>query len=176
MDAVEALTAFAELERRALELYRRFAALYAGTPELAAMWREMSDTEAAHFATLTLAADMVQMEPGGVAAPPSLAPGSLDAARAVLQSAERKATEGVLPAGEAVQLALVLESSELPRIMDLLAWVPGRAKGSVTTGVAAGLEAHLQCLERLATASGRADVAEKARALHAVARDLPRAF
>ena len=175
MEAADALASLAELERRALELYRRFAALYAGTPELAAMWREMSDTEAAHFATLTLAADMVQMEPGGVAAPPSLAPGSLDAARAVLQSAERKAAEGILPAGEAVQLALVLESSELPRIMDLLAWVPGRTKGSVTTGIVASLGAHLQCLERLATASGRSDVAEKARGLQALARNLPRA-
>ena len=174
MDAVEALMAFAEFERRALELYRCFAALYAGTPELAALWREMSDIEAAHFATLSLAADMVQMEGGGAAVPPSLTPGSLDATRAILQNADQKAADGTLPAGEAVQLALLLESSELPRIMDILAWLPGRAKASVGSGIAAGLEGHLQCLERLAHASGRADVAEKSRALQALARGITR--
>lgn len=170
MDAVQALTAFAELEKRALELYRRFAALYAGTPALAALWREMSDIEAAHFATLSLAADMVQMDPGGAPTPPSLTPGSLDATRAILQNAEQKAADGTLLAGEAVQLALLLESSELPRIADLLAWVPSRARASVGSGIAAGLEAHLQCLERLAAASGRADVAGKARALQTIAK------
>ncbi len=172
MNALEALTAFAEFERRALELYRRLAALYAGTPELTGMWREMSDIEAAHFATLSLAADMVQMEGGVPAPPPSLTPGAWDAARKILEDAERKAADGGLPAGEAAQLALVLESSELPRIADLLAWLPGRARASIGSGIAAGLEAHLQCLERLAAASGRADVAEKARALQALARNI----
>jgi hypothetical protein len=174
MDAIQVLTAFAEFEKRALELYRRFAALYAGTPALAALWREMSDIEAAHFATLSLAADMVQMDPGGAPTPPSLTPGSLDATRKILEDAERKAADGTLPPGEAAQLALVLESSELPRIMDLLAWLPDRAKASVGSGIAAGLEEHLRCLERLAGACARADVAEKARALQALTRALVR--
>ncbi len=170
MDAAGALTAFAEFERRALDLYRRFATLYAGTPDLATMWREMSDVEAAHFATLTLAVDMMRMEPGGVAVPPQLTPGSLAATQKVLQDAEQKAAEGTLPAGEAVQLALLLESSELPRVTELLAWLPRRAKASVGSGIAAGLEGHLQCLERLAAVSGRPDVAEKARSLQALAK------
>ncbi len=174
MDAGAVLTAFAELERRALDLYRRFAALYAGTPALAAMWREMSDIEAAHYATLTLAVDMVRMEPGGLAVPPHLTPGSLAATQKILQDAEQKAAEGSLPAGEAVQLALLLESSELPRIAELLGWLPGRAKASAGSGIAAGLEEHLRCLERLATASARTDVAEKARALQGLARNLAR--
>jgi hypothetical protein len=174
MDAGAALTAFAELERRALNLYRRFADLYAATPGLAAMWREMSDIEAAHFATLTLAVDMVRMEPGGVAVPPQLTPGSLAATQKILQDAEQKASEGNLPAGEAAQLALLLESSELPRVSELLGWLPGRAKASVGSGIAAGLEEHLGCLERLAAASGRPDVAEKSRALQGLTRSLVR--
>jgi hypothetical protein len=169
--AADALTAFAELEQRALELYRRFAALYAATPELARLWREMSDIEAAHFATLTLAADMVQME--GVGGPPaSLAPGALDASRRIFADAERKAAEGSLGPGEAAQLALLIESGELPRIADLLGWLTGRARASVGSGVAAGLQAHLECVERLAVASGRADVAEKSRGLQGLARTI----
>ncbi len=104
--------------------------------------------------------------------PPSLSPGSLAATHKIFQDAEAKAADGGLPAGHAVQIGLMLESSELPRIVDLLGWLPPRARGAVGEGIVAGFELHLRCLERLAGASGRADLAEKARALQAMARGI----
>lgn len=172
MDAAEALAGFAEFERRAQDLYRRFATIYAGTLELAAMWQEMSDIEAGHFTTLGQAVEVVRVAPGELRLPPGLAPGSMAATQKILQDAEQKAADDNLPAGDAVQLALMLESSELPRIIDLFGWLPEPAKTSVGSGIVAGLEEHLACLERMAVASGRPDVAEKSRALQAMARGI----
>jgi len=172
MDAAAALTAFAELERRAEGVYRRFAVTYAGTPELAALWHEMAEIEAAHFAALGLAGDAMKNEPTPTAAAPNLTPGAMAATEKIIATAEQRAADGSLSPGDAAQLALLLESGELPRIVDLLARLPAPARAALGQGMIAGTEDHLHCLERLAATSGRADVAEKARALQAMARGI----
>jgi rubrerythrin len=154
------LEQFAASERRALELYRRFAERFAADPETARLWLEMSNVEAAHFAILRLAVDTVRMGRGG--SPDPVLSGSPAAAEGSLAALEARAAGGALTPLEAVQAALTLEQEELPRIRQILSALPPRARGSLLGGLVQGLPAHYACLGRLAARGGAPEAARAA--------------
>lgn len=171
MSVATLLEQFAASERRALELYRRFAERFAADPETARLWLEMSNVEAAHFAILRLAADAVRMgRPGTPEPEPSASPAATEGSLAAL---EARAAGGALTPAEAVQAALTLEQEELPRIRQILGALPPPARGSVLGGLVQGLPAHYACLGRLAARGG---VPEAARAALAALEEEARQF
>lgn len=173
MSVATLLEQFAASERRALELYRRFAERFAADPETARLWLEMSNVEAAHFAILRLAADAVRMGRPGTPEPepePSASPAATEGSLAAL---EARAAGGALTPAEAVQAALTLEQEELPRIRQILGALPPPARGSVLGGLVQGLPAHYACLGRLAARGG---VPEAARAALAALEEEARQF
>lgn len=152
MSVATLLEQFAASERRALELYRRFAERFAADPETARLWLEMSNVEAAHFAILRLAVDAVRMGRAGI---PDPEPGGNPAAtEGSLAALEARAAGRALTPAEAVQAALTLEQEELPRIRKILGALPPPARGSVLGGIVQSLPAHYACLGRLAARGG----------------------
>jgi hypothetical protein len=158
LDRDRQLARFAQFEKRAIFLYRAFAQRFAGQPALSALWREMSDVEAAHFAILTLAGETVHGDQVLAQTAAAFDPQAVEAADRSLAEAEGRAKAGTLTAGEAVEIAVALESGELPRIEDLLGWLPPRALASVRDAITGPLEAHFACLARLAELSARRDL------------------
>ena len=172
MEPARLLAQFAQFEKRAIFLYRAFAQRFAAQPALSALWREMSDVEAAHFAILTLAGETVQGDRALAQTAATFDPQAVEVTDRALADAEGRARAGTITAGEAVELALALESGELPRIEDLLAWLPPRALASVREAVTGPLEGHFTCLARIAELSGRADLAAEIAGLRAKAQAL----
>jgi hypothetical protein len=171
VDLRSLLADLAGFEKRAITLYRTYAERFADNPAVGRLWREMSDVEAGHFATLTLAGDLLDM-PGSVASGTQAAPlAASDTTEALYQAAETAARGSPLLAA-VVETALRLEEDELPRVRSLLTTLAGRARASVLTGVLPGFVSHLDCLETLATLSGRTDLTQRIRALKADADTL----
>ncbi|HSB69494.1 MAG TPA: hypothetical protein VLT62_09195 [Candidatus Methylomirabilis sp.] len=170
MDVLKILAEIATYERRAVLLYRAYAGRFTANPAVSRLWGEMSDAEAAHFATLTLAGDLLGL-PGNVAPKGDALPAPpIDATERLYQAAE--AAAGGLDLAAAVETAFRLEQNELPWIRILLASLAGRARASILTGVLPAFSTHLDCLETLSTMSGRSDLTEKIRALQAEAAAL----
>lgn len=172
VDRDRQLARFAEFEKRAIFLYRALAQRFTSTPALSDLWREMSDVEAAHFAILTLAGETLRGDEAlartaaGYNSPP------VEAVDRFLAEAEARAKEGKLTPGEAVQIAIALEGGELPRIEDLLTWLPPRALATLRETVTGPLEGHFACLARIAKLSGRGDLIPEIEPLKAKARAL----
>lgn len=171
MDLVKVLSELAAFERRAIMLYRAYAERFSGNPAASRLWWEMSEAEAGHFATLTLACDLLDLPgniaPGGasVPAPPT------EAADRLYRAAEAAVAAG-LDLGTAVDTACRLEESELPWIRSLLTSLAGRARTSILTGVLPAFATHLDCLETLAIMGGRTDLTVHIQALQAEAAAL----
>ena len=171
MDLSKTLAELAAFERRAIMLYRAYAERFAANPAVSRLWSEMSEAEAGHFATLTLASDLLELPgntaPNGVslAAPPT------DATEALYRGAEA-AIAGSLELTTAVETAFRLEQNELPWMRTLLAALAGRARASILTGVLPAFATHLGCLETLAIMSGRTDLTVQIQALRSEATSL----
>jgi len=165
------LERFAACERRALDLYRRFAERFAADPEAARLWLELSNAEAAHFAILRLAVDTVRM--GGAGGVPDFALGdSLEPMEGTLAALEARAASGTLTPSEAVEAAVTLEQEELPRIRRVLGALPPPARGSILGGIVLGLPAHYACLAKLAARGGIPGARASLEALQEEARQL----
>ena len=165
------LERFAACERRALDLYRRFAERFAADPEAARLWVELSNAEAAHFAILRLAVDTVRMEGAG-GTPDTGSPEFLDGTEGTLAALEARAAAGTLTPSEAVEGAVILEQEELPRIRRILEALPPRARGSVLGGIVLGLPAHYACLAKLAARGGVPEAGAALEVLQEEARQL----
>jgi hypothetical protein len=157
MDLVKVLSELAAFERRAIMLYRAYAERFSAHPAASRLWWEMSEAEAGHFATLTLAGDLLDL-PGNIAPGGDLAPAPpIEATDRLYRTAEA-AVAASLDLGIAVDTALRLEESELPWIRTLLTSLAGRARASILTGVLPAFSTHLDCLETLAIMGGRTDL------------------
>ena len=165
------LERFAAAERRALDLYRRFAEHFAADPEAARLWVELSNAEAAHFAILRLAVDTVRMA-GAEKVPDPAGGDSLEAIEETLAALEARAASGTLTPADAVEAAVTLEQEELPRIRRILGALPPPARGSVLGGIVLGLPAHYACLAKLAARGGIPGAAGTLEALQEEARQL----
>jgi hypothetical protein len=172
VDRGQQLSTLAQFERRAIFLYRAFARQFAREPALSSLWREMSDVEAAHFAILTLAAESVERAPPVGASGGTIDPRALEEPDRLLAEAEARAKAGSLSPGEAVEVACAIERGEIPRIGDLLAWLPPRALAPVRETVVGSLEGHLACLGRIAGLSRRGDLTAQIERLTLEARAL----
>lgn len=155
LTAGQLLEAFAEFERRALELYRHFAQTFAGQPEAARIWRAMSDAEAGHFAVLRLAEDRLPRGGASAAPDPAIDQARLDGWRARLEELETKGQRAGLVPADAAEITLTWEREELPRLLTLLAALPEPARQATSAGLVQGAEEHLGCLEDLLKAVGR---------------------
>ncbi len=154
LKAGELLEAFAEFERRALELYRRFAQTFAGQPAAARIWRAMSDAEAGHFAVLRLAEDRLPPGRASAAPNPAIDTARLDEWKARLGELEAKGQRPGLTPADAAEITLTWEREEVPRLLTLLAAIPEPARKVAAAGLAQGAEEHLGCLEELLKAVG----------------------
>ena len=166
MDVLKILAEIATYARRAILLYRAYAERFSANPAVSRLRGEMSDAEAGHFATLTLAGDPLAL-PGNVAPQGDALPAPpIDATERLYQAAEAAAAGG-LDLAAADETAFRLEQHELPWIRILLVSLVGRARASILTGVLPVFSTHLDCLETLATLSGRSDLTDQIRALQA---------
>lgn len=135
-------------------LYRAYAERFSANSAVSRLWWEMSEAEAGHFATLTLASDLLDL-PGNVAPDGDSVPAPPTDATAGLYHAAEAAVAASLELGAAVETAFRLEQNELPYIRTLLTSLAGRARASILTGVLPAFTTHLACLETLAIIGGR---------------------
>jgi len=158
------LEAYAGYEKRALALYRELAERLEGNAQASRLWRQMSDAEASHFTTLQLASDWITMA-GERTANLEMEPAALEALAAKLDQLEAAAEQSGLALQEAVELTLSWEELELPRIVELLSYLPEPVRGRVRTGLMGESARHYADLLGLVNAAGVADLAERVEAL-----------
>jgi rubrerythrin len=158
------LERYAGLEKRGVLFYRGLAERWHDHHEAARLWRELSNTEASHFALLELAQDWVAMAGGGQSAP-ALDEAAFEALSARMAELEAAAGRSDCAREEAVELSIRWEELELPRILELVAHLPARARGQVMAGmVAEGVE-HYRMLQELVRVAGAASQAERVNTL-----------
>jgi hypothetical protein len=160
---------YAQFEKRGVGFYRGFAERFAGEAGAARLWREMSNTEASHFALLGLAQDWIAMA-GGNPTVPGATPEALDAIGARMDEIEEAGSRPGLALADAVGLTVAWEELELPRILDLLPHLPTKAHGRVLAGMVAEAAEHYRLIEELARAAGLPDDADRVVALADLAR------
>jgi hypothetical protein len=167
---VELVERYAQLEKRAVGFYRGLADRFAANPAAARLWRELSNTEASHFALLELAQDWIAMAKGAGGMPPVTpdALASLDARHAAL---ERAAEANGLTAEAAVGLSIEWEELELPRIVELSRHLPPPAQGRVMAGMIAEGAEHYRLLMELVMAAGGPGHDERVTALGRAAKE-----
>ena len=144
---------YAQFEKRGVGFYRGLAERFAADAAAARLWREMSNTEASHFALLELTQDWIAMSGGGASAP-ATTPEGLDALAARMGEIEAAAEGPGTTLAEAVALAVDWEELELPRIIDLVPHLPAKAQGRVLAGMIAEAAEHYRLLMELANAAG----------------------
>lgn len=169
MTLTEVLERYARLEKRAVSFYRGLAERFSRQAEAARIWREMSNTEASHFALLELAQDWIAMS-GAAAAVPPVTGESLDALEARLGDIEARAGRPDVSPAEAVGLSIEWEELELPRIVELTRHLPPPAQGRVTAGLIAEAGEHYRMLMELTRAAGEPGQAERVAGLERAAR------
>lgn len=169
MDLHAVLEHYAQLERRAMAFYRRLAERFAAHPAASRQWREMSNTEAGHFALLQLAQDWVAADRGEAGDPPVTAEG-LDALSDRLGAIEAAGERSECSMAEAVALSVELEELELPRIAELAAHLPGTARGRVLAGIIGQAQEHYRMLGELVRAAGTPALQARVTALATRAR------
>jgi len=160
---------YAQFEKRGVGFYRGLAERFAADATAARLWREMSNTEASHFALLELTQDWIAMAGGGGSAP-AVTPASLDALAARMGGIEEAGEAPGTTLAEAVALAVDWEELELPRIIDLVPHLPARAQGRVLAGMVAEAAEHYRLLMELAHAAGAPGAVERVAALAERAR------
>jgi len=156
----------AQLEKRGVGFYRGLATRFASHATAARLWREMSNTEASHFALLELAQDWIAMAGGASSAPTD----ALDAVAARMSEIEAAAEAVDTTLEAAVALTADWEEIELPRILELVPHLPGKAQGLVLAGMVAESPEHYRILAELAKATDVPAVVERAAALAERAR------
>lgn len=148
------LQIFAGFERRALELYRYFAQVFAAHPTAGRIWRAMSDAEAGHFAVLRLAEDRLPAVGSTTEGDRRFDEGHLDEWESTLQEFEAKGRRPEIDPAEAAEITLMWEREELPRLLALLADLPEPARQRTAAGLVEGAEEHLHSLRELLKAVG----------------------
>ena len=118
-----------QLERRTMQLYCRFEALFPEPEELRTFWFEMAQHESRHFGALALVAGMLESQPGRtIAAAPLLRRAHVEEYRDLLARAEDEAAAG-LTLTRAFELTLEIESSEIEDlVLDLLRALKGESE------------------------------------------------
>jgi len=115
-----------DLERRTMQLYCRFEALFPKPEEVRAFWFDMAQHESRHFGALALVAGMLASMPQrSLPAAPRLKREHVVHLRNVLDEAEAEAADG-LTLRRAFEIALSIEGSEIEDlVLDLLAALKG---------------------------------------------------
>jgi hypothetical protein len=161
---------YAQFERRGVVFYRALAEGFPADAAAAQLWREMSNTEASHFALLALAQDWIAMAGGTGSAPPGATPEALDSLGRRMGELEEAAARPGTTLPEAVALAIAWEELELPRILELVPHLPANARARVFTGMVAEATEHYRVLGELAKAVGLPGADERIAALTSMAR------
>lgn len=144
----------AGFERRALELYRYFAQVFAAHPTAGRIWRAMSDAEAGHFAVLRLAEDRLPAAGSTTEGDRRFDEGHLDEWESTIKELEAKGRRPEIDPAEAAEITLTWEREELPRLLALLADLPEPARQRTAAGLLEGAEEHLHSLRELLKAVG----------------------
>lgn len=115
-----------QLERRTMQLYCRFEALFREPEEVRQFWFEMAQHESRHFGALAFVAGLLDSEPlRHLPAAPLLTRAHVENFRDLLDQAERETAEG-LSLARAFEIALQIETSEIEDlILDLLQALKG---------------------------------------------------
>ena len=144
----------AGFERRALELYRYFAQVFAAHPTAGRIWRAMSDAEAGHFAVLRLAEDRLPAVGSATEVNRRFDEGHLDEWESTIKELEAKGRQPGLALADAAEVTLTWEREELPRLLALLTTLPEPARQRTAAGLVEGAEEHLHSLRELLKAVG----------------------
>ena len=118
-----------DLERRTMQLYCRFEALFPQPEEVRRFWFEMAQHESRHFGALALVAGLLGSAPERtLPAAPALTREHVLRFRELLTTAEAEAAHGLtLP--RAFEIALAIEGSEIEDlVLDLLAALKGETE------------------------------------------------
>jgi hypothetical protein len=167
---IEIVERYAQFEKRAVVFYRGLAERFAAHAPAARLWREMSNTEASHFALLELTQDWIAMAKGAGGMPP-LTAADLDALGARLAELEAGAASAELTPEAAVGLSIEWEELELPRIVELVRHLPPQAQGRVTAGMIAESAEHYRMLMDLVRVAGSPAQVGRVTALEQGARE-----
>ena len=118
-----------QLERRTMQLYCRFEALFPEPREVSAFWFEMAQHESRHFGALALVTGLLESQPQRtILAAPLLTREHVENFRSLLDRAEAEAKEG-LTLVRAFELTLDIESSEIEDlVLDLLRALKGETE------------------------------------------------
>ena len=118
-----------DLERRTMQLYCRFEALFPKPEEVRRFWFEMAQHESRHFGALALVAGLLESAPERtLSAAPTLTRDHVVRFRELLSTAEAEAERGVTLT-RAFELALSIEGSEIEDlVLDLLAGLKGETE------------------------------------------------
>lgn len=160
---------YAQFEKQGVGFYRALADRFRADTACARIWREMSNTEASHFALLALAQDWIAMAKAAPDAPP-VAPEDLERLAARMAGLERAAEREDCGLAEAVNLTIAWEELELPRIVELVRYLPAPAQERVRAGMIAETAEHCRMLMELVKVAGAPSLAERVAALASDAR------
>lgn len=166
MELMPILEAYAALEKHGVEFYQTLGRRF---PEIkgSRLWAELANTEASHQAILMLAMDWAHTWSGPKSEPPvetAELDTTIQAASDLLAEAERPG----LSAARAVELAVAWEEQELPRILAIAPYCPGRGQGQLLAMVAEAV-GHYDELAQLARATGQEALLPRIEALRATA-------
>lgn len=166
MELMPILEAYAALEKQGVEFYRTLGERF---PDMkgSRLWAEMANTEASHQAILMLAMDWTHLWKGPKSEPPIEAAEldeAIQAAGDLLAEAERPG----LSAARAVELAVAWEEQELPRILAIAPYCPGRGQGQLLAMVAEAV-GHYDDLAALARETGQDALIPRIEALRSTA-------
>ena len=118
-----------QLERRTMQLYCRFEAIFREPEEVRQFWFEMAQHESRHFGALAFVAGLLESEPQRhLPAAPLLTRAHVESFRDLLDQAEGEVAAG-LNLERAFELALQIETSEIEDlILDLLHVLKGASE------------------------------------------------
>ncbi len=118
-----------QLERRTMQLYCRFEALFPEPEEVRNFWFDMAQHESRHFGALALVAGLLESQPlRTISAAPLLTRAHVESFRDLLTRAENEAVDGMTLA-RAFELTLEIESSEIEDlVLDLLRALKGETE------------------------------------------------
>jgi len=119
-----------DLERRTMQLYCRFEALFPRPDEVRTFWFEMAQHESRHFGALALVRGLLESAPGRtLPAAPALRREHVLRFRDLLTAAEMEVEEGGMSLTRAFEIALGIEGSEIEDlVLDLLHALKGEAE------------------------------------------------
>ena len=155
---------YAGLEKRGVLFYRGLCERFHGHAAASRVWRELSNTEASHFALLELCQDWIALAGGGESAPPVTEEG-LEALSTQMTEIENGAARPDCRIEDALALTIAWEELELPRILELVNHLPARARGRVMAGMIGEAAEHYRMLLELVQAVGTAGQADRVTAL-----------